>query len=168
MSFSIIAAIGKNRELGQKGQLIWHIPEDLQFFKSTTMGHPILMGRKTYESLPKMLPGRKHFVVTRHPEQIPEKAQSAGASLEIVPDLSQFITKNKSSSEEIFVIGGGMIYWELMKHCNILYLTEVDADFKEADTFFPEFDKSKYTREVLGKGEHNGLKYTFVRYILNK
>lgn len=160
MGFSIIAAIGKNRELGKNGKLIWRLPEDLAFFKKTTMGHPVFMGHKTYESLPKMLPGRKHYVLTRKPAADFEKNDN----LEIVNGLSDFIDVHKDDEDEIFVIGGGMVYFEMMKYADTLYLTEIDAVDDSADTFFPEFDKSKYHREVLGKGQENGINYTFVRY----
>ncbi len=155
MSFSIIAAIGKNRELGKNGQLIWHIPEDLQFFKRTTMGHPILMGRKTFESLPGMLPGRKHYVVSR-------SQNSTGDNLVYVNDLAKF--SSSPHDEEIFVIGGGQIYQEMLKYANKIYLTEIDAADTDADTFFPEFDKSKYNYEILGKGKKDDLGYQFVLY----
>ena len=160
MAFSMIAAVGKNRELGKNGKLIWNLPGDLAFFKKTTTGHAILMGHRTFESLPKVLPGRKHYVITRSKHlTIP-----SGAPVDLVHDLSGFVDEHSADPEEIFVIGGGMVYWEMLKHCDKLYLTEVDAEDKDADTFFPEFDKSKYTREELGKGEDNGISYTFACY----
>ncbi len=185
MSFSIIAAIGKNRELGRKGKLLWHLPEDLQFFKKTTLGHPILMGRKTFESLPGMLPGRKHYVVTRGQVNRPGRRISAttGAggemgpsrndgtgnrcrqqddNLTVVHNLSDFA--KQPHDEEIFVIGGGMIYWEMLNFADTLYLTEVDAEAPDADTFFPEFNKNDFRKEVLGKGSKDGINYQFVKY----
>lgn len=158
MSFSIIAAIGKNRELGRDGQLIWRLPEDLKYFKKTTMGHPVLIGHKTFDSLPGLLPGRKHYVVTRKSDLALDPA------VEIINDLPAFVAKRATGDEEIFVIGGGMIYWEMLKHCDKLYLTEVDAADPEADTFFPEFDKNQFDRDVIGSGNENGLKYDFVIY----
>lgn len=159
MAFSMIAAIGKNRELGKDGQLIWRLPGDLQFFKKTTMGHPILMGHRTFDSLPGMLPGRKHYVVTRSVD-VGEKE----LSLVLVNDLPKFVSEHADDPEEIFVIGGGMIYWEMLKYCDKLYLTEVDAEEPTADTFFPEFDKNEFDREVLGEGEDDGIKYVFALY----
>ncbi len=159
MAFSMIAAIGKNRELGKDGQLIWRLPGDLQFFKKTTMGHPILMGHRTFDSLPGMLPGRKHYVVTRSAD-VGEKE----LSLVLVNDLTKFVSEHADDPEEIFVIGGGMIYWEMLKYCDKLYLTEVDAEESTADTFFPEFDKNEFDREVLGEGEDGGIKYVFALY----
>ena len=155
MSFSIIAAVGKNRELGKSGKLLWHLPEDLAFFKKTTLGHPVLMGRKTFESLPGILPGRKHYVVTRNQDYNRD-------GLEIIEDLEQFA--KTSHNEEIFVIGGGQIYAAMLPYADTLYLTEVDASNEAADAFFPEFDKNDYNREVLGKGSKDGISYTFAKY----
>ena len=120
------------------------------------MGHKIVMGRKTWDSLPGKLSGREHYVVTRHPEDLPEGAEA-------VPDLQEFIAKWKDAEEEIFVIGGGMLYWEMMKDADRLYLTEVEAE-TEADTFFPEFKAEDFNRKVLKTGEENGLKYTIAEY----
>ena len=155
MSFSIIAAIGKNRELGKAGGLVWRLPEDMKYFRETTEGHAVLMGHKTFDSLPGKLPNRKNIVVSRG--EIP------GAD-EVVHDLSAFIEEHKGDKEEIFVIGGGMLYWEMLKHCDKLYLTEVEAEDPAADTFFPEFDRGEYERTEVKKGADNGLKYTFVVY----
>lgn len=157
MSFSMIAAIGRRRELGKEGKLLFRLPEDLKFFKDTTMGHKIMMGRKTWESLPGKLPGREHYVVTRHPEDLPEGVTG-------VDDLQKFIAEWKGAPEEIFVIGGGMLYWEMLKDADTLYLTEVEAE-AEADTFFPEFAKEDFSREVLRTGEENGVKYSMVKYV---
>lgn len=159
MSFSIIAAIGKNRELGKDGKLIFRLPSDLKFFKQTTMGHPVLMGRKTFESLPGLLPGRKHYVLTRN-----RVFAKDNPDVTTIDNLDEFAASFADSAEEIFVIGGGMVYWEMLKFADRLYLTEVEAEEGRADTFFPDFDKSKYNRVELGKGEDNGIKFTFVRY----
>ena len=147
--FSIIAAVGKNREIGKKGGLIWHLPGDMKYFKETTTGRTVLMGRKTFESIPggKGLPGRKNVVLSR----------KNGDADSIVRELA-------CSNDEIFVIGGGSIYEKMLPYSERLYLTEIDASDADADTFFPDFDKSKYNRVVLGEGEDNGIKYSFVRY----
>lgn len=166
MSFSIIAAIGKNRELGKNNQLIWHLPGDLKFFKKTTMGHPILMGRKTFESLPGLLPGRKHYVVSRREESV--ERRGGVKDLVRVEDLHDFVTQYQKYPEEIFVIGGAKIYEQLLPYADKLYLTEIEANDTEADAYFPDFDKEKYDKEILGQGEENGLKYTIVCYKLKK
>lgn len=152
--FSIIAAIGKNRELGLNGQLIFHIKEDMKFFRETTSDHKIVMGRKTWESLPGKLPNRENIVVSRN--------DITGADL-IIKDLSKFIAENQNTKEEIFIIGGGMLYAAFLPYAKNLYLTEVDAS-APADTFFPKFDKSKYEKTIIKKGSQDDLAYTFAKY----
>lgn len=153
--FSIIAAIGKNRELGKNNQLIFHIKEDMKFFRNTTDGHKIVMGRKTWESLPDKLKNRENIVISRHPVE--------GADYTIT-DLDSFIAQNQDTEEEIFIIGGGMVYATFLNHAKNLYLTEVDTS-ADADTFFPKFDKSAYTKTIIKKGSQNDLTYTFAKYI---
>ena len=152
--FSLIACIGKNRELGRDGKLVFRIKEDMQFFKETTMGHKIIMGRKTWESLPGKLPGRMNIVVSRN--------KIVGAD-ETITDLSKYIAENENTDEEIFVIGGGMVYFELLKHAKNLYLTEVNKA-TEADTFFPEFDKTKYERQIIKEGKDHDLAFVISKY----
>lgn len=156
MSFSIIAAVGKNLELGVRGGLIFHIPEDMKFFRETTTGHPVVMGRKTFFSIGRALPGRTNIVVTRGGSDLPE-------GIEVVNDVEKFIEEFRDSDEEIFVIGGGEIYRKFLPFANKLYLTEVEAE-AEADTFFPEFSRENYTQEILNSGEYEGLKYRFMKY----
>ena len=156
--FSLIACIGKNRELGKNGKLIFSIKDDMKFFRETTSGHKILMGRKTWESLPGKLKNRENIVISRHPVE--------GAD-ESVSDLKAFISENESSDEEIFVIGGGMVYFELLPHAKNLYLTEVDSSDPDADTFFPEFDQSKYSKVLIKKGKENDLTFSIIKYIKN-
>lgn len=153
--FSIIAAVGKNNELGKKGDLIFHIKEDMQFFKETTTGHTVVMGFKTWESLSKKLPNRKNIVVSFEEIEGPD---------ECVTDLVQFIKDNENTNEEIFVIGGGSIYAQFIDHAKRIYLTEIDGEDSEADVFFPTFDKSKYKRTVLQKGNSGKLSYEMCRY----
>lgn len=157
---SLIAAIGKNRELGKANSLLFHIKEDMRFFKETTMGHPILMGRKTFESIGRPLPGRTNFVVTRHPNELPD-------NVEPIRDLKQFLESWQDSPEELFVIGGGMVYFESLPYAKNLYLTEVDDIAPDADSFFPQFDKTKYGQKLIKKGSENGLDFTITQYIKN-
>ena len=147
--FSIIAAVGKGGEIGKKGGLIWRLPGDLKYFKEKTSGKTVLMGRKTYESIPggKGLVGRKNVVLSR-------KNGDADA---IIRELA-------CSNDEVFIAGGGSIYEKMLPFCERLYITEVEATDKDADTFFPAFDAGKYTRTVLGEGEDDGIKYKFVQY----
>ncbi len=156
--FSLIAAIGKNRELGKNGKLIFHAKEDMRFFRDTTLNHKVLMGRKTWESLPGKLKNRENIVVSRH--EVPGADQS-------ISNLTEYINQHKDTDEEIFVIGGGMLYFELLPYASKLYLTEFDASDPAADTFFPEFDKSKYSCKVIKKGKDHDLAYSINKYIKN-
>lgn len=155
--FSLIACIGKNRELGKKGDLIFHIKDDMKFFREMTSGHKITMGRKTWESLPGKLPNRVNIVVSGRDFEGPD---------EVIHDISEFIDKNRDSEEEIFVIGGGKIYAEFLPVAKKIYLTEVDAEDAEADTFFPEFDKFKFDKQIIKKGQENDLNFTISLYQL--
>lgn len=155
--FSIISAIGKNREIGKDGKLVFYIKEDMQFFKKTTMGHKILMGERTFRSLPGVLSGRENYVLTMDPENLPKNVKA-------VTDLDSFIKEYEQNAEEVFVIGGEMVYKQLLPYAKKIYLTEIGAK-AEADTFFPKFKKQIYDKIVLRKGQENGLTYTFVKYI---
>lgn len=158
MSFSIIAAVGKNLELGKKGGLCFDLPADLKFFKEKTMGRPIVMGDKTFRSLPGVLPGRKHYIVTM------EAKESFPEEVEVIDDLVAFIEKYQDSEEEFFVIGGASIYGQMIEFCDKMYLTEIEAEDTGADVFFPKFDKNKYKRKVLAKRE-NILEYAHILYV---
>lgn len=153
--FSIIAAIGKNWELGKNNNLIFHIKEDMNFFKETTSGHKIVMGRKTWESLPGKLPNRTNIVLSTHDVE---------GSDEVVHDIAKFIADNKDTDEEIFVIGGGSVYMEFLPVASKIYLTEVDAEDQNADTYFPEFDKTKFDRKIIKKGSQDDLTFAISLY----
>lgn len=155
--FKIIAAVGKNGELGKDGGLVFHIREDMEFFKAQTMGKSVVMGLKTFESLPGgALKGRKNYVITHHPEKLPP---------EVVPvtDLKQFVRENATSDEEIYVIGGAYVYSEMLPFTEVIYLTEIEAE-AEADVFFPNFDKNLYNKTIIKRGQENDLIYNFVKY----
>ena len=156
---SLIAAIGNNNELGKDNQLVFHIKEDMRFFRETTTGHPILMGRKTFESIGRPLPNRTNYVITHHPEDLPD-------GVEPVRDLRQFLESWQDSKEELFVIGGATIYEAALPYATIFYLTEVNTTVSDADTFFPDFDKSQYSHELIKKGKENGLSYSIIKYKL--
>ncbi len=153
--FSIIAAVGKNRELGKNGGLVFNIKEDMKFFKDTTTDHKVVMGYRTWKSLPKKLPNRENIVVSY------EEVKDADHT---ITDLADFISQNKDTDEEIFIIGGGMIYTEFLPYAKNLYLTEINASISDADVFFPEFDKSKYEKTIIKKGSQDDLTYTFAKY----
>jgi dihydrofolate reductase len=157
---SMIAALGaRNRALGKDGDLLWHIPEDLKRFRELTCGHPVVMGRKTWESLPESvhpLPGRVNFVVTRQ-SGYEAKGATVVAGLETAIEAAKFAP----GGEEVFVIGGGEIYAAALPHANRLYLTLID-DEKEGDSFFPEYEK-EFTKETFREDrEWNGIKYSWV------
>ena len=157
MSYSIIAAIGKNRELGKDNDLIWHLPNDLKFFREVTSNHTIIMGRNTFESLPRMLPNRKHIVLTSR-DGLPSE-------VEVYRELKQILERYKDTEEEIFIIGGASIYSQFLEHSDKLYLTEIEATEETASVYFPEFAQEQYEREVLKENEDNGISYKHVLYI---
>lgn len=152
---SLIAAIGKNRELGKDNKLLWHIPGDLPRFKILTTGHPVIMGRKTYESMGKPLPERTNIVISKNPSFHPE-------GVIVVTSLEDAVTAARSAtgSEEIFVIGGGAVYGQAIGLAQRLYLTIVDKE-APADTFFPAYDR--FGRVVSSEThEADGLRYTYM------
>lgn len=155
MIISMIAAVGKNAELGKGNDLIWHFKEDMKFFKETTMGNTVIMGRKTFESLPKALPNRKNIVITNN-----KNYSAEGAVVVHSPDEALALAE----SEEVFIIGGGRIYSRFLPLADKLYLTEIEAECESADTFFPHFDKSLYDAEQLSSYDVNGTKFSHVCY----
>ncbi len=162
MTISIIAAISKNGVLGKENKLLWHLPEDFKFFKDTTMGHPIIMGRKTFESLPGILPGRTHVVVTRD-ENFQKNGIKTAKSLEEAVQIAQ------KEDLEVFICGGGQIYKEALEKNLVdkILLTEIDAEI-EGDTFFPDFNKSQWNlshRECHKKDEKHMYDFCFLEYI---
>ncbi len=135
MIISIIAAMDLNRLIGNKNQLPWHLPADFAHFKNVTMGKPIIMGRKTFESIGKPLPGRTNIVLSRNPELQFEGVTCINKFsdvIAVVPDAT-----------EVMIIGGSAIYEMLMPKINRMYLTYVDAEF-EGDAWFPTFDESQW------------------------
>lgn len=154
---SLIACVGKNNELGKDNKLCFHLKTDMKFFRHKTWKHPVVMGRKTYESIGHPLPERINYVLTRG------MGQPNGAVI-ILSDLDSFL---KNMKEDVFVIGGASIYEQALPYADIIYLTEVYAE-AEADSYFPKFNKSKYWRNVLREGEEDGLKYKIVKYTRRK
>ncbi|MGM9960526.1 MAG: dihydrofolate reductase [Allobaculum sp.] len=158
MKLFMIAAIGKNRELGLNGDMPWQraLKEDLRFFRKTTAGHTMVMGRKTFESLPGLLPGRKHIVITRSGMEEQE-------NLEVFPSIEAFKDAYKDCDETIFVIGGGSVYKQFADECDGMYLTLIDDEF-EADTWFPEWNDEEFEAEELDVIEENGYSYRHVLF----
>ncbi len=156
-NITIIAAIGKNRELGKNNDLIWPIKEDLKFFRAQTMGKPIAMGMRTLESLPKLLPGRKHIVLTTQNKELDPQ-------IVVVHSVEELLKYIEEYQDEVMIIGGARVYAEMINYADKLVLTEIDAEDKEADVYFPEFNKDEYDSEELCTHEENGLKYKHLVY----
>ena len=153
----LIGAIGKNNELGYKNKLIWYIPDDLKFFKETTINHTIVMGYNTFISLPKLLIDRRHIVLTHKDIKLPEVVIKFN-NKESVIDYAN------NHNEEIFIIGGACVYKEFINDANKMILTEIDANSK-ADAYFPNFDKNDWDKKEIKEGVYKSLKYKHVEYI---
>ena len=160
-NLSLIAAIGKNRELGLDNHLLWHIPEDLAFYKEMTWGKNVVVGRNTLFSMPsKAFENRVAYVLS--PDDL--DANFDVNSFNNIDSLLSFI---EDSEDEFMVIGGASIYKQFLPYVDTMYLTEIDEYFN-ADTFFPEFDISDWNIESLGQFSYNELNYTRNRYIRKK
>ena len=181
MRITLIAAVAKNRVIGKDGQIPWHLPADLTHFKRTTLGHTLVMGRRTYESAG-ALPGRRTLVLTRDPEWQPERAGPAGSgdargpaeeggppieSIEVVRSLDQAIDRARDQGEtELFVCGGEGVYREALPKAHRLVLTRIDAE-PEGDTHFPEVDWSRWRlvfQEEHPPDERHAHAFTFETY----
>jgi dihydrofolate reductase len=151
---SMIAAISENRALGKDNKLLWHIPEDLKRFKKLTVGHPVIMGRTTYESIGKLLPDRINIVVTRN-----NNYKAIGCKItHSVEEAIEYA--RKTNQGEIFLIGGGQIYKQGIKYAEKLYLTIIKGNF-EADAFFPDY--SGFRKIIYQqKGNFKNYHFTFL------
>lgn len=150
MTLSIIVAIASDGAIGRANDLLWHLPADLKRFKELTTGHTILMGRKTFESLPRgPLPNRRNIIISR--------SLPAQPGAEVYPTIQQAM-EACASDEEVFIIGGGEIYRQLLPNTERIYLTRVQASFPDAEVFFPELDPTEWieeAREVYPRDERN-------------
>lgn len=156
-NISMIACVGKNLELGKNNTLIWHLPNDLKYFKNVTSGKTIIMGRKTYDSLPNgKLPNRRNIVL-----QLKEESNIEGVDIfNNIPD----ILDNVKDEQEVFITGGASIYKQFLPYANKLYLTEVDEECSDASVYFPSFDKNLYKKSIISKECDNDINYQFVIY----
>ena len=157
---SLIVAKAKNNIIGKDNKLIWHLPEDLKHFKEITTGHTIIMGRKTFESLGRVLPNRKHIVLCND-----SILKIEDENVEVVHSLLQ-IQDLIEGEEEAFVIGGAMIYNFLMPYVKKMYVTQIDKEF-EGDAFFPKINEEEWQVIDTQKGiqdENNNLDYQFITY----
>ena len=150
MTLSIIVAVASDGAIGRANDLLWHLPADLKRFKELTTGHTILMGRKTFESLPRgPLPNRRNIIISR--------SLPAQPGAEVYPTIQQAL-EACASDEEVFIIGGGEIYRQLLPDTEQIYLTRVQASFPDAEVFFPELDSTEWieeAREVYPRDERN-------------
>jgi len=157
---SIISAIGKNNEIGKKNGLLWSLPLDMKHFREMTSGHPIIMGQKTFESIGRPLPNRRNIVITLDKNYSPDGVEIVHSPEE----LDALLDKNT----ENFIIGGGMIYKLFIEKADKLYITHVDAEFPDADTYFPIIDKNiwqKIKGEKHPKDDLNKYNLEFAEYI---
>jgi dihydrofolate reductase len=161
MKIYAIVAASKNHAIGNEGDIPWRLPADLKYFKRTTMGHPIIMGRKSFEAIGQPLPKRTNIIITRDPFYAVSNALVCHSLVEAL-DLAA-----DTGSDVAFIIGGGEIYklaWDLLDR---IYYTEVDVEIPEADTFFPEIDDAHWklvSEEKHGPDEKNTLSYNFQIY----
>ena len=153
---SIIAAIGKNNELGKDNNLIWHIKGDLAHFKELTMHKKIVMGASTYKSLPKKLEGREYIILSKSLNNIPD----AG----VYSNFDDLLAYLNTLDEEVMIIGGASIYKLFLPYAEVLYLTEIEEE-SNADVYFPEFDKKAFTKTFSEEHVDDNIKYKFVTYV---
>lgn len=151
-NLTMIAAIGKNHELGKNNDLIWHIKEDMKFFKNATTNHHIVMGRNTFDSLPKVLPNRTSIVLTRQDIIFPEGVIRC-------PSLDEFLSLAENIDDDIFVIGGESIYRALYDYATMIYLTEIDAVCPDATVFFPEIIEDEWDTQIIDDYSNEELPY---------
>ncbi|MCB1197788.1 MAG: dihydrofolate reductase [Deltaproteobacteria bacterium] len=149
MITSMIAAMGKNRVIGKNNQLMWHLPEEMQYFKDTTLGHHIIMGRKTFDAHPKALPGRTSVIITRDPHYVTPPKCIVKDSIASALNLAQ-----ENGETEAFIIGGAQIYAQTIDMVDRIYLTYVDFA-EEGDTYFPTFDASLFDEQTIRSQDVN-------------
>lgn len=156
-NMAMIAAVGKNRELGRNNQLIWKFHADMKFFREHTINKDIVMGRKTFDSLPGVLPKRKHIILTHNDLYIP--------GVIVFHKKEEVLKYADSLDHDIMIIGGESIYKLFIDNVDKMYLTEIDDVCKEADVFFPKFNKDEWYQNVIGNNEEDNIKFKHVEYI---
>ncbi len=154
-NISMIACVGENLELGKNNDLIWHLPNDLKYFKKTTLGKTVVMGRRTFESLPFVLPKRRNIILQSSDRIIP------GA--EIFHDIESVLESVKDE-DEVFIIGGATLYKQFLEYASKLYLTEVKMSCPDATVYFPKFNKELYNKRIIDSNVDNGIEYDFAVY----
>lgn len=155
MEIIIIAAMARNRVIGKDGKMPWHIPEELRFFKKTTMGHPMVMGRKTFESFPAPLPGRRHIVLSRNKNYSPEGGEYAPSLADALQLCGQ--------AEKVFLIGGADIFKQGLDVATTMFLTLLERDV-EGDVTFPDFSEDQFVERRRQHFPNGSEPYTIVIY----
>lgn len=157
-TISLIVAASTDNAIGKNGQLLWHLPDDLTFFKNTTWAMPVIMGRKTFESVGKALPGRTNIVVTRQSDW---KAEN----IIVVSNINDAIQKAGTlATNEIFIIGGGQLYKQSFSYAHRIYMTRIDALISDADTFFPNISEKDWqlmSKKDFSKDTKHAFNYSF-------
>lgn len=153
----IIAAIGKSNELGKENDLIWKFKGDMRFFKNNTIGHHILMGKNTYYSLPKLLPERKHIVLSTKENNLPD-------DVIVIKSIAEFNELVKDINDKIYVIGGASIYDLMLPFADEMLLTHINAECIDADVYFPKFKDEEWDKELLEINKENDIEYSHVLY----
>ena len=154
-NITMIAAVGRNLELGKDNDLIWHFREDMKFFKEKTMGKPVVMGYKTLESLPKLLPGRLNIVLTSRNLEL-------NPAILVVHSIDELLEK-VMDYPEVMIIGGASVYKQMLPYSDKMYLTEIDAE-AEADAYFPSFDHDDWDSEILSEHQEKDVSYKHLVY----
>ncbi|MCL1138717.1 type 3 dihydrofolate reductase [Shewanella pneumatophori] len=157
MKIAMIAAMANNRVIGKDNQMPWHLPEDLRHFKAMTLGKPVVMGRKTYESIGRPLPGRHNIVISRQAE----------LTIKGVTTVTSFAEAKQAAGEceELVIMGGGQLYAMLLPQADILYLTEIALDV-EGDTYFPDWNDGSWQEESRDVAKNDKqLEYSFIKLV---
>ena len=161
-NLSIIACVSQDLGLGVDNHLLWQLKPDMQFFRATTLGHLVVMGSRTYQSIGHPLPQRENIILTRGGIDMPEKLAD-GTTIKIFHDRAALDQYLETTEGEKFIIGGASLYQMYLDLADKLYLTEVAAN-KPADAFFPTFDRSKYTHKVLQTGAADNIQFEIIEY----
>jgi len=154
MTVSFIAAMSQNRVIGRDQGLPWHLPEDLKRFRAITKGHPVIMGRKTFDSIGKPLPARENIVITRQKISIP--------GVKIVSNIDQALEFFEKTDEEVFILGGGQIFSEALSRADRIYLTLIERDF-DGDVLFPEVNWAQF-KKTFEEAHTEPMPYRFINY----
>ncbi|CAM3059441.1 dihydrofolate reductase [Streptobacillus felis] len=137
----IVAAVGKNQEIGKENRMLWNCPEDLKFFRELTLNNKIFMGRNTFESIGKPLDFRENYVISKTLKNI--------QGINIIDNIEYILLNYLNSDEIIYVIGGGSIYSQLIDYAEKIYISKIDEEYLDADTYFPKIDEKKYNKQEI-------------------